>query len=123
MTTRRIVSLGAALVLLFVALPFTPAHAKNLSVTNVAVPGPVSCEARTTRKIIRTGGFVHIEWKSEGAEKMVGLVKGNTEWPVEGRQRISISVLGKHVFPMTFIGKNGSTTTCSVTVFVHPKRK
>lgn len=123
MTTRRTVSLGTALVLFFVALPLAPLHAKNLSVTNVAVPEPLSCEARTTRKIIRTGGFTDIIWKSEGAEKMVGLVRGNKEWPVEGRQRIAISVLGKHVFPMTFIGKSGITTTCSVTVFVHPKRK
>lgn len=123
MTTRRIVSLSAAFVLLFVALPFAPAQAKNLSVTNVAVPEPLSCEARTTRKIIRTGGFVDIVWKSEGAEKMIGLVKGSKEWPVEGRQRFSTSVLGKHIFPMTFIGKNGNTTTCSVTIFVHPKRK
>lgn len=123
MTTRPLVSLSAVFVLLFVALPVAPAHAKNLSVTNVAVPEPLSCKARTTRKIIRTGGFTDIVWKSEGAEKMVGLVKEGKEWPVDGRQRISTSVLGKHVFPMTFIAKSGATTTCSVTVFVHPKRK
>jgi len=126
MTTRRILSLSTVLVLLFVALPSVPAHAQELTLTvaNVTmVPVPPTCEARATKKVIRSGGSVDIVWKSRGAEKMVGLVKGDEEWPVDGRQRVSIAVLGKHVFPMTFIAKSGATSTCTATVFVHAKKK
>lgn len=126
MTTRRIVSFGAALMLLFVALPAIPAQAKELSISvaNVTmVPVPPTCEARATKRIIRSGGSVDIVWKSRGAEKMVGLVQGDTEWPTKGRQRVSIAILGKHEFPMTFIAKSGAVSTCSATVFVHAKKR
>ena len=126
MTTRRIVSLSAVFVFLFATVPAMPAHAAgfSLSVANVTmVPVPPTCEARATKRVIRSGGSVDIVWKSRGAQTMVGLVKGDKEWPVDGRQRVSIAVLGKHVFPMTFIAKSGATSTCSATVFVHAKRK
>lgn len=126
MTTRRIVSLSALFLLLFVAMPAAAAEQKafSLSVANVTmVPVPPTCEARATKKVIRSGGSVDIVWKSRGAEKMVGLVKGDDEWPVDGRERVSIAVLGKHVFPMTFIAKSGATRTCTATVFVHPRKK
>lgn len=126
MTTRRIVSLAATFVLFFGAVPAVPAHAAEftLSLANVTmVPVPPTCEARATKRVIRSGGSVDIVWKSRGAEKMVGLVKGDQEWPVDGRQRVSIAVLGKHVFPMTFVAESGATRTCSATVFVHAKKK
>lgn len=126
MTTRRIVSLSALFVLLFMAMPAAAADQKafSLSVANVTmVPVPPTCEVRATKKVIRSGGSVDIVWKSRGAEKMVGLVRGNEEWPVDGRERVSIAVLGKHVFPMTFIAKSGATRTCTATVFVHPRKK
>ena len=126
MTTRRIVSLSAAFLLLFVFVPVAPAEASELtfSVKNVTmVPVPPTCEARATKRVIRSGGSVDIVWKSQGAEKMVGLVQGDKEWSADGRQRVSIAVLGKHVFPMTFVAKSGATRTCSATVFVHAKRK
>jgi len=50
------------------------------------------------------------------------MVKGDKEWPTKGRQRVSIAVLGKHEFPMTFTSKNGATKTCTAKVFVHAKR-
>lgn len=84
------------------------------------VPKPPTCEARTTKRIIRSGGFFDIVWKSD-AEKMVGLVQGK-EFPPDGRQRMAIAFKGKHEFPLTFIGENGATTTCPVKVFVHAKR-
>lgn len=126
MTTRRIVSLSATLVLLFVALPIAPAHAQELrlSVANITmVPVPPTCEARATKRVIRSGGSVDIVWKSRGAQKMLGMVSGEQEWPVKGRQRVSIAVTGKHVFPMTFVAKSGAIATCSATVFVHAKKK
>lgn len=95
----------------------------RFTVTNVTmVPKPPTCEARATKKVIRSGGSFDLVWKSKGAEKMLGIGEGK-EWPADGRQRVSIAVLGKHEFPLTFVGKNGAIATCPVTVFVHPKRK
>ncbi len=126
MTTRRIVFFGATLMLFFVALPAIPAQAKELSISvaNVTVvPVPPTCEVRATKRVMHSGGSVDIVWKSRGAEKAVGLVQGDKEWPTKGRQRVSIAVLGKHVFPMTFIAKSGAISTCSATVFVHAKKR
>lgn len=124
MTTRRI--LLASFVFLFcivMAAPSAHAASFDIKVANITmVPLPPTCEARATKRVIRSGGTVDIIWKSN-AEKMIGLTKGETEWPADGRQRVAIAVLGKHVFPMTFIGKNGATRDCNVTVFVHAKKK
>ncbi|HEY0979754.1 MAG TPA: hypothetical protein VGE23_02855 [Candidatus Paceibacterota bacterium] len=110
--------------LLFLAAP--SAHAASdigLSVSNITmIPKPPTCEARASKKVIRSGGSVDIVWKSRGAVKMVGLVQGEKEWPADGRQRVSIAVLGKHLFPMTFVDRNGVTATCTAKVFVHAKR-
>lgn len=95
----------------------------TLTVKNVTmVPKPPTCEARATKKVIRSGGSFELKWKSKGAEHMYGLTEGK-QWPADGKQRVSIAVLGKHEFPLTFVGKNGAIATCPVTVFVHPKRK
>ena len=121
---HRSVSLFLALALLLISTP-VPVRAESLSlkVANITmVPVPPTCEVRSTKRVIRSGGHVDIVWKSRGAAKMVGMVQGDTEWPADGRQRIALSVRGKHVFPLTFVGKNGATRTCSATVFVHAKR-
>lgn len=108
---------------LFLAAPTAHAGSFDIKVANITmVPLPPTCEVRATKRVIRSGGSVDIVWKSN-AEKMVGLVKGEKEWSPDGRQRVSIAVLGKHEFPMTFVGKNGATRTCTATVFVHAKRK
>lgn len=104
------------------AAPSVHAADFTLSVANVTmVPLPPTCEARATKRVIRSGGSVDIVWKSN-AEMMTGLVQGEREWPADGRQRVSIAVLGKHTFPLTFVGKNGATRTCTATVFVHAKK-
>jgi hypothetical protein len=112
------------LVLAFAPAPAAHAADFTLSIANITmVPVPPTCEVRSTKKIIRSGGSFDLVWKSKGAEKMVGLVRGEEEWPADGRRRVSIAVLGKHEFPMTFVGKNGATATCTAKVFVHPKKK
>jgi len=123
MTTRRIFLAFSILFLsLCMAAPSAHAASFDLKVANITmVPLPPTCEARATKRVIRSGGTVDIVWKSN-AEKMIGLTNGDTEWAADGRQRVAIAVLGKHVFPMTFIGKNGATRVCSATVFVHAKR-
>lgn len=124
MTTRRTILVSSALLLcMFMAAPAAEAASFGLSVANVTmVPLPPTCEARATKRVIRSGGSVDIVWKSN-AQKMIGLTQGETEWAPDGRQRVSIAVLGRHDFPMTFIGKNGATKTCNATVFVHAKKK
>lgn len=128
MTTRRTVLATGALIVplllcMVLAVPSAQAAEYNISVANVTmIPLPPTCEARSTKRVIRSGGSVDIVWKSN-AEKMIGLTKDGGEWPADGRQRVSIAVQGKHVFPMTFVGKNGAIRTCDVTVFVHAKKK
>ncbi|MES2931591.1 MAG: hypothetical protein V4682_02730 [Patescibacteria group bacterium] len=124
MTTRRIflAALFPLLLCMVTAVPSAHAADFTISVENVTmVPLPPKCEARATKRSIRSGGSVDIVWKSN-AEKMIGLTKGEAEWPADGRQRVAIAVRGKHVFPLTFVGKNGATRTCTATVFVHAKK-
>ena len=118
-----------ALALFVPALLFTfapqvsAAEPLTLTVKNVTmVPKPPTCEARATKKVIRSGGSFDLVWKSKGAVKMLGIGEGK-EWPADGRQRVSIAILGKHEFPLTFVSEHGAIATCPVTVFVHPKRK
>jgi len=124
MTTRRILLAATLPLLLSIVMAAPSAHAADftISVENITmVPLPPKCEARATKRVIRSGGSVDIVWKSN-AEKMIGLTKGDTEWPADGRQRVAIAVRGKHVFPMTFVGENGATRVCTATVFVHAKK-
>ena len=96
----------------------------GLTVKNITmIPKPPTCEARASKKTMTSGSSVDIVWKSKDAVKMVGLVKGEKEWPADGRQKVTIAVRGKHEFPMLFVGKNGATATCTAKVFVHGKRK
>lgn len=81
---------------------------------------PPRCEARASKRTMRSGDAVNITWKSKGAMQMVGLTKDDT-WPTKGKQRVMIAHEGKHTFPLAFIGKGG-IALCPVTVFVHPKR-
>lgn len=123
MTTSRI---ALALVVPALFLTFVPAaraaEPLSLTVTSITmVPKPPTCEARATKKVVRSGGSFTLKWKSKDAEYMYGFTEGK-EWPADGKQKVSIAVLGKHVFPLTFVSKNGATATCPVTVFVHPKR-
>lgn len=102
-----------------------PARAADfeLRVANITmVPLPPTCEVRATKRVIRSGGSVDIVWKSRNAETVTGMVQGDREWPTKGRQRVSIAVLGKHEFPMTFTSKNGGVRTCTAKVFVHAKK-
>lgn len=119
---NRYLALLVLPVLFFVALP---AHAESpftISVKSITmVKIPPTCEVRATKKRMTSGGSMEIVWKSDRATSMTGLVKGDTVWPTKGRQRVSIAVLGKHEFPMTFEGPGGKTT-CVAKVFVHPKR-
>ena len=122
--TYRLATFLIIPVLLSAFVPM-PARAADfeLSVANITmVPLPPTCEVRATKRVIRSGGSVDIVWKSRNAETVTGMVKGDKEWPTKGRQRVSIAVLGKHEFPMTFTSKNGATKTCTAKVFVHAKR-
>ncbi len=127
MTTKTAMRLSIVLVLplllLGVASPARAAEPVQLSIKNITmVPIPPTCEVRATKKHMRSGGTLSIVWKSDDAVKMTGLVQGDQEWPADGRQRISIAVPGKHLFPLTFTGKNGTTATCTAKVFVKPKK-
>lgn len=124
MTTTSRIALGLLVPALFLAAaPLASAQEPlQLTVTNVTmVPKPPTCEARATKRVIRSGGSFDLVWKSTGAAMMLGIGE-DTEWPADGRQRVSIAIRGKHVFPLTFVSKNGAIATCPVTVFVHPKR-
>lgn len=113
--------------LLLMGLPLAARAATQdiaLTVKNVTmIPKPPTCEARASKKVMTSGSSVDIVWKSKDAVKMVGLVQGEKEWPADGRQKVTIAVRGKHEFPMTFIGKNGATSTCTAKVFVHAKKR
>ena len=109
-------------VLFFAATPAHAATASDVRVTSITVvKAPPTCEVRATKKRMTSGGTLEIVWDSEYAWSMTGLVKGDKVWPTEGRQRVSIAVLGKHEFPMTFEGPGGKTT-CTAKVFVKAKR-
>ncbi len=127
MSATRIgaISFFAALVLMTLPLGANAAESDmKLEVKHVTmIPKPPACEARASKKTIRSGGSVDIVWKSTGAVKMVGLVQGDKEWPADGRQRVSIAVLGKHTFPLTFVDRNGTTATCTAKVFVKAKKR
>jgi len=120
----RITALLILPFLLSAAVPVGTAQAAELSisVTNVTmIPKPPTCEARGTKKRMTSGGTLSIVWKSDDAYHMESLIRGGSTWPADGRERVSIAVTGKHVFPLTFTGPGG-TVTCPVTVFVHPKK-
>ncbi len=122
--TYRLAAFLVIPVLLGAFVPM-PARAADLElrVANITmVPLPPTCEVRATKRVIRSGGSVDIVWKSRNAETVTGMVKGDKEWATKGRQRISIAVLGKHEFPMTFTSKSGATSTCTAKVFVHAKK-
>lgn len=127
MTRSRIVRSGAILLIGMGCFAYaTPTHAAEtmpvFTVKNITmVPKPPTCEARATKKVIRSGGSFDLVWKSKGAVKMVGLTDGK-EYPADGKQRISIAVRGKHEFPLTFISRHGGVATCTAKVFVHAKR-
>ncbi len=123
MTTTSRIALALIVPALFLAAPAAKAaEPLTLSVKNVTmIPKPPTCEARATKKVIRSGGSFDLVWKSRGAKKMIGLGEGK-EWPADGRQRVAVAVRGKHVFPLTFVSKDGAIATCPVTVFVHAKR-
>lgn len=110
-------------VLLFAAAPAArAAEPYTLSVSKITmVKIPPTCEVRSTKKRMTSGGTTEIVWKSDRATRMTGLVKGDKEWPTKGRQRVSIAVVGKHEFPMTFEGPGGKTT-CVAKVFVKAKK-
>ena len=120
--SRIALALFAPALLFGFAPQASAAEPLTLTVANVTmVPKPPTCEARATKKVIRSGGSFDLVWKSKGAEKMLGIGEGK-EWPADGRQRVSIAVRGKHVFPLTFVSEHGAVSVCPVTVFVHAKR-
>jgi len=124
--THRFFAHGCALLILPLAfLAYAPdASAKELgfSVSNVTmVTIPPTCEVRSTKRIMRSGGTTQIVWKSTRADHMEGLTRGDRQWPTKGRERVAIAVVGKHEFPLTFVGPGGKTT-CIAKVFVHPKK-
>lgn len=124
MTTRRI-TLAVLLPLLLcmvIAVPTTHAADFNVSIKNVTmVKAPPTCEVRATKRVMRSGGTTEIVWKSDRADHMVGLTRDPREWPTKGRERFAIAFVGKHEFPLTFVGPGGKTT-CIAKVFVHPKK-
>lgn len=124
MTTRRII-LATVLPLLFgmlIAVPSAQASELTLSVENITmVKAPPTCEVRSTKRIMRSGSTTEIVWKSTRAEYMQGMTRGDRVWPTKGRERFAIAVLGKHEFPLTFVGPGGETT-CIAKVFVHPRK-
>lgn len=124
MTTRTLSLAGASLVLsLFVFA--LPAHAQvpfTLSIQSITiVKAPPTCEARSTKRWMRSGSVTEIVWESENATSMTGFTSAARVWPTEGRERVAIGFTGKHEFPLTFTGPGG-TTTCIAKVFVHAKR-
>lgn len=124
MTTRRIILASIIPLLLGVLIAVPSAHAAELtfSVENVTmVKAPPTCEARTTKRIMRSGSTTQIVWKSTRADYMEGMTRGERQWPTKGRERVAIAVLGKHEFPLTFVGPGGKTT-CIAKVFVHPRK-
>jgi len=127
MNTRFSLRLAALLILpilLSAAVPAGAAQAADfsISVANITmITKPPTCEARATKKRMTSGGTLSIVWKSDDADHMESLIRGGSTWPANGRERVSIAVAGKHVFPLTFTGPGG-TVTCPVTVFVHPKK-
>ncbi|MBU2158591.1 hypothetical protein KKD81_02830 [Patescibacteria group bacterium] len=123
---KKMSFLLVAIVFVLGALPAESAHAAEaltFEVTNITiVPKPPTCSARGSKRTMRSGDAFHITWKSKGADRMIGLSDGTTEWPTKGKQRVAIGVVGKHIFPLTFITKHGGVETCEVKIFVHPKK-
>lgn len=127
MTIRSLSRASALLIvpaLLLAAAPFSAeaADIQSLSVGKITfVPVSPTCEVRSTKKRMTSGSTTEIVWESKNATKMTGLVKGDATWPTKGRERVSIAVLGKHEFPMTFEGPGGKTT-CVAKVFVKERK-
>lgn len=125
MTIQTLSRIGASFILpaaLLVAAPVHAAPAFGLSIANITtVKMPPTCEVRSTKKRMTSGSTTQIVWESKNATTMTGLVKGDTVWPTKGRERVSIAVIGKHEFPMTFEGPGGKTT-CTAKVFVKAKK-
>ncbi len=123
---KKLSFLLVAIVFVLGAAPFARVQAAEpyaLEITNITmVPKPPTCSARASKRSIRSGDAITITWKSKGAETMRGLSTATADWPTDGKQRVAIGVVGKHIFPLTFITKNGGVATCPVKVFVHPKK-
>ncbi len=127
MNTRHFSRLALVLVVPILLLAGVPAHAATSTPMTLRISGitivkvPPSCEVRSTRKRMTSGGVTEIVWKSDHATKMTGLTTDERVWPIKGRERFAIAFVGKHEFPMTFEGPGG-TTTCIAKVFVKAKK-
>lgn len=94
----------------------------TFSVVNVALkPKPPTCEARSTKRRIVSGGATEIVWRSKNASYMLGIVDGEV-WPTDGRRRIALSGPATYEFPLVFVGKGG-LATCYAKVEVRAERK
>lgn len=125
--THRFFAHGCALLILplafFIYAPDAQAREITFSVSNVTiVKAPPTCEARSTKRRMSSGSVTEIVWKSSRAEHMEGLTSEKRVWPTKGRERVAIAFVGKHEFPLTFVGPGGKTT-CIAKVFVHPKKR
>jgi hypothetical protein len=119
---NRYLALLIVPVLFFVALPAHAASPFTLSVKSITmVKAPPTCDVRSTKKRMTSGGVTEIVWKSKYATSMTGLTRDERVWETKGRQRVAIAFVGKHEFPMTFEGPGGKTT-CVAKVFVKAKK-
>ncbi len=127
MNTRHFTRLAIVLVVPILLLAGVPAHAASstpmtLRISNITiVKVPPSCDVRSTKKRMVSGGVTEIVWKSKNATSMTGLTTDERMWPTKGRERFAIAFVGKHEFPMTFEGPGGKTT-CIAKVFVKAKK-
>lgn len=125
MTHRPLVRACAFFILPIALFAFAPeARAKDITFTVSSVTmvkAPPTCEARSTKKVMRSGSVTEIVWKSTRADYMEGMTRDTRTWPTKGRERVAIAFVGKHEFPLTFVGPGGKTT-CIAKVFVHPRK-
>lgn len=125
MTTR--IFLGAVVATSFLGglllpIPASAAEGMKLTVANVTmVKVPPTCEVRSTKKRMTSGSVTEIVWTSDHATHMKGMTRDERVWPKKGRERVAIAFVGKHEFPLTFVGPGGETT-CIAKVFVKPKK-
>lgn len=108
-----------------ILMPVEAVKAKTtpVSVSNIkTVVAPPTCDVRSTKKWMHAGDTTKIVWESRRADYLGNFMSDTSPRPAKGSQRVTIAFVGKHEFPLTFVGPGGKTT-CIAKVFVHPKKK
>ncbi|MDQ1299579.1 MAG: hypothetical protein QG636_247 [Patescibacteria group bacterium] len=126
MTHRLFAYSFAALVFsIGILTPIVDVQAKeaSVSISDIkTVVAPPTCKVYSTKKWITAGKSTKIAWESKGADYLANFMSDTAQRPTKGSERVAIASVGKHEFPLTFVGPGGKTT-CTAKVFVHPKKK